>query len=60
MSRKDLGFRATFGVPIILFALSLIGLIGALLEDGLWDWLGAALLGTPLLVLAWALIRRRR
>lgn len=60
MSRKDLGFRTIFGVPIILFALSLIGLIGALLEDGLWDWLGAALLGTPLLVLAWALIRRRR
>lgn len=60
MSRKDLDFRAIFGVPIILFALSLIGLIGALLEDGLWDWLGAALLGTPLLVLAWALIRRRR
>ncbi|MNK23344.1 hypothetical protein D3C87_416350 [compost metagenome] len=60
MSRKDLGFRAIFGAPIILFALSLIGLIGALLEDGLWDWLGAALLGTPLLVLAWALIRRRR
>lgn len=47
MSRKDLGFRAIFGAPIILFALSLIGLIGALLEDGLWDWLGAALLGTP-------------
>jgi hypothetical protein len=60
MSRKDLGFRAIFGVQIILFVLSLIGLIGALLEDGLWDWLGAALLGTPLLVLAWALIRRRR
>jgi len=60
MSRKDLGLLAIFGAPIILFALSLIGLIGALLEDGLWDWLGAALLGTPLLVLAWALIRRRR
>lgn len=60
MSRQDLGLLAIFGAPIILFALSLIGLIGALLEDGQWDGLGAALLGTPLLVLAWALIRRRR
>jgi len=60
MSRKDLGLKAIFSAPIILFILSLIGLVGALLEDGLWDWLGAALLGTPLLVLVWALIRRRR
>ena len=60
MSRKDLGLRAIFGAPIILFVLSLTGLIGALLEDGLWDGLAAALLGTALVVLAWALIRRRR
>lgn len=59
MSRKDLGFLAIFRAPIVLFILSLIGLVGALLEDGLWDWLGAALVGTPLLVLTWALIRRR-
>ena len=59
MSRKDLGLKAIFRAPIILFMLSLIGLLGALLEDGLWDWLGAALLSSPLLVLTWALIRRR-
>ena len=60
MSRKDLGLRAIFGIPAILFALTLTGLIGALLEDGLWDHLGAALLTAWLIVLAWALIRRRR
>ncbi|WP_447909807.1 hypothetical protein [Brevundimonas bullata] len=60
MNRKDLGFWAIFGVPIILFLLSLIGLIGALLQDGLWDWLGAALLGVPFLALAGSLIRHRR
>lgn len=60
MSRKDLGPWAIFGTPIIVFALSLVGLIGALLGDGLWDWIGAGLLSTTLLVLAWALIRRRQ
>lgn len=59
MSRKDLGLKAIFRAPIILFILSLTGLVGALLEDGLWDWLGAALVAPPLLVLTWALIRRR-
>lgn len=60
MSRKDLSFAAIFAAPIILFVLSVTGLIGALLEDGLWDWLGSVLLGASLVVLAWALIRRRR
>jgi hypothetical protein len=60
MSRKDLGPRAIFGVPALVFGLSLCGLIGALLEDGLWDWIGAALLGSSLLALAWAIGARRR
>jgi hypothetical protein len=60
MSRKDLSLRAIFGVPAALFVLTLTGLIGALLEDGLWDILGAALLTAWLIVLIWALIRRRR
>ena len=33
---------------------------GALLDDGLWDWLGAALLAISLGTLAWALATRRR
>lgn len=60
MSRKDLSLAAIFGAPIVLFVLSLVGLVGALLEDGLWDALGAAFLATTILALAWALIRRRR
>ncbi|MFN3837382.1 MAG: hypothetical protein ACK4MI_06660 [Brevundimonas sp.] len=60
MSRKDLSLAAIFGAPIVLFVLSLVGLIGALLEDGLWDALGAAFLATTVLAIAWALIRRRR
>ena len=60
MSRRDLSLVSIFAAPVVLFVLSLIGLVGALLEDGLWDGLGAALLGATLVVLAWALIRRRR
>lgn len=59
MKRKDLGLRAIFGVPVLLFTLSLTGLIVALLEDGVWDWVGAALIFTCLAALAWALMRRR-
>jgi hypothetical protein len=60
MSRKDLNSTSIFGAPAVLFLLSLTGLIGALLGDGLWDWLGALCLGATALVTAWALVRRRR
>jgi len=60
MSRKDLTYRAIFGVPLIIGALSLIGLVGALLDDGLWDGLGAGLLAVSLGAVAWALAARRR
>ena len=60
MSRRDLGYRAIFGAPLVVGALSLAGLVGALLDDGLWDWLGAALLAISLGTLAWALAARRR
>ena len=58
MSRRDLSPRAVFGVPLILAVLSLTGLIGALLENGAWDWIGAGLLATILLVIAWFRFRR--
>lgn len=60
MNRKDQSLRAIFGAPILLFVLSLGGLVGALLEDGVWDWIGAGLLGASLLATAWALVTRRR
>jgi hypothetical protein len=60
MSRKDLRLRAIFAAPLVLFVLSMIGLVGALLDDGLWDWLGAALLASTMIVLAWVLVTRRR
>lgn len=59
MSRKDLSLRAIFAAPLVLFILSLIGLIGALLDDGLWNWLGPLCLGATVVVTAWALVCRR-
>ncbi|MFN7106832.1 MAG: hypothetical protein ACK4MY_01290 [Brevundimonas sp.] len=60
MSRKDLSLWAIFGAPILVFALSLTGLIGALLEEGMWDVVFSVLLASTVVVTAWALIRRRR
>lgn len=56
--RRRNGLLAIFGVPIALAILALIGLVGALLADGLWDGLGAALVATSLLTIGWARLRR--
>jgi lipopolysaccharide export LptBFGC system permease protein LptF len=44
MRTRRLGLGTVFAVPAVLFVLSLIGLVGALLADGAWDGIGAALL----------------
>lgn len=56
---RDLSLWAIFRAPLALFALSLIGLVGALLQDGVWDWAFAALLATPILATGWAVVRSR-
>ena len=48
MSRRDLGPWAIFGAPLLLAVLSLIGLVGALLADDAWDWIGAGLLASAI------------
>jgi hypothetical protein len=50
----------TFRWPLVLAVLSLTGLVGALLADGLWDWLGAALLTGSVGVVVWARVRAGR
>ncbi|MBA4807391.1 hypothetical protein [Brevundimonas sp.] len=60
MNRKRLSLWAVFRAPILLFVLSLTGLIGALLQDGAWDGAYSALLASTVVVTVWALIRRRR
>ena len=57
MSRKDQSLTAIFAAPLALAVLSLIGLIGALLADGAWDRIGAALLAAPVAAILWARLR---
>ena len=47
-----------WGAPILLGVLTLIGLIAALLGDGVWDLVSSLALGAPVLVGAWYGLRR--
>ena len=60
MSRKDQSLTAIFAAPLALATLSLTGLIGALLADGVWNVIGAALLAAPVGAILWARLRRAR
>ena len=46
-------FGPVWTMPILLAVLTVIGLVGALLEDGWWDWLAATAFGTPVVVGGW-------
>jgi xanthosine utilization system XapX-like protein len=59
MKTGPFSLKAIFAVPLIVAVLSLIGLVGALLGDGVWDWVGWLGLGACVAVLSWALIARR-
>ncbi|NEX93335.1 hypothetical protein [Caulobacter sp. 17J65-9] len=48
-----------FAVPALIAALSAVGLVAALLGDGVYDvasWVG---LGAPVAAVTWAILRRR-
>lgn len=57
MKRKS-NLVPIFAAPFALALLSLIGLVGALLADGPWDWIGAALLAAAPGTALWARLRR--
>lgn len=60
MSRRDQSAWVIFRWPLILGGLSLIGLVGALIGDGVWDIAGSLLLATCVVAVGWALVRSRR
>lgn len=48
-----------FRWPLLLAVSSLTGLVGALLEDGVWDWIFATLIATSVATVVWARVRAR-
>lgn len=51
-------FMALWGVPLLLAILTALGLVSALLGDGIWDGVSALALGAPVAVGAWFGLRR--
>ena len=47
-----------WGAPLVIGILTTIGLISALLGDGIWDALSAVTLGVPCLLGTWYCLRR--
>ena len=47
-----------WGAPLLLAVLTTVGLVSALLGDGIWDAVSAVTLGIPVLVGAWYSLRR--
>lgn len=52
-------FRHLWGMPLLLGAATVFGLVAGLLEDGVWDVIAAAALALPVLVGAWHAFRRQ-
>lgn len=48
-----------WGAPVAIAALTMAGLLGALLGDGRWNGLAALALATPVFVGVWFGLRRK-
>jgi hypothetical protein len=46
-------FMKLWGIPILLGVLTIVGLVSALLGDGIWDIVSACALGVPVAAGAW-------
>lgn len=53
MTRRDAdtGWRKIFAAPLLLALATVVGLLAALLGDGLWDAVSWAALGVPIVVI---------
>ncbi|HWT72867.1 MAG TPA: hypothetical protein VN361_11840 [Oxalicibacterium sp.] len=52
-------FKRLWGAPIVLGTLTVIGLLSALLGDGVWDQISAVTLGIPVVVGIWYGLRNK-
>lgn len=55
---RFLSARQIWGMPVVLGALSLVGLVVALVSDGWGDWLSALALTVPAVVGVWGFRRQ--
>lgn len=53
-------FIRLWGAPIALAVLTLVGLIAALVGDGVWDHVSAVALGIPVVLCLWFGLRKKR
>lgn len=50
----------TFAAPLLILAASLVGLVAALVSNGLGDWVSWIALSAPLAAIVWGRLRRAR
>lgn len=53
-------FKRVWSIPIAIGIVTAVGLIAALLGDGLWDTLSAVALGIPVAIGAWYGLTKRQ
>jgi hypothetical protein len=58
--RQRHGALRVFAVPMLLGALTAVGLLAALIGDGIWDAVSWLALGVPCAVIAWCWFKARR
>jgi len=51
--------RQIWGMPVLLGVLTLVGLLVALVADGVWDVVSVAVLAVPVLVGCWFSFRQK-
>jgi hypothetical protein len=59
-SRSGGNWRAVYGGPLVLGALSVAGLLSALLSEGPGRYFSWLALGAPVAITAWFFARRKR
>lgn len=57
---KPQSLTAIFALPLVLAAVTIVGLVSALLGDGVFDIVSWVALAVPLLPVAWAFRSRTR
>ncbi len=57
---KPQSLVAIFAAPLVIAVFSLVGLVAALLDDGVYDLLSWLALGVPVAVILWSLRWRRQ